>query len=141
MILHCSYEELEALRQGARVLLGVAEPAGVGAGVYAAEDRARVEALMPRLEGDMDVATLAEQGDLEASVEAVVQCLRAEMRAAVLATHPAEEVAVASYFDYAHALSVLGRLEEMGREMRAVIEVVTGEAVDERVATTFRFPD
>lgn len=141
MILYCSYEELEALRQGAGVLLGVAEHVGVCAGVAQPEELARVEALLPRLDGDMIVSTLEEQTDLQETLEAIVTCLRIEMEATVTATHPAEEIAVASYFDFAHALSVLGRLRGMGDEMRAMIEVVTGGNADEAIASTFRFPE
>lgn len=141
MILYCNYEELEALRHGASVLLGVTEHVGVCAGAAQPEDLVRVEALVPRLNGDMVVSTLEEQTDLEVTIEAIVTCLRVEMEASVVATHPAEDIAVASYFDFAHALSVLNRLQSMGDEMRAVIEVVTGETVDEGTATSFRFPD
>ena len=141
MILQCNYEELRALKQGARVFLGGGEEADTCAVAAPPEERARVEALLPRLEGDVGVPTLAEQIALETAVEAVVGCLRAEMEAHVVATHPADEVAVAAYFDFAHALAVLGRLREMGSEMRALIEVVTGAPATEHVADVFRFPD
>ena len=141
MILQCNYEELRALRLGARVFLGAGEEAGVCAVAAPPEERERVEALLPRLDGDVGVSTLADQIALESAVEAIVGCLRAEMEAHVVATHPADEVAVAAYFDFAHALAVLGRLREMGSEMRALIEVVTGAPADEHLTTVFRFPD
>lgn len=141
MILQCNYEELMALRQGARALLEVEEHGAVCAVAAPAEDRAQVEALVPRLESDLMVTTLSDQIEIEAAVQVIVECLAAEMEASVVATHPADEAAVAAYFDYAHALSVLGRLRDMGSEMRALIEVVTGTAVDEASAGAFRFPD
>ena len=141
MILHCSYEELEALRQGARVLLGVTEHAGVCAASARPEQLEGVEALMPRLDGHVYVSTLDDQRRLEETVGAIVACLRLEMEASVLATHPAEETAVASYFDFAHALSVLDRVWEMGEEMEALIELVTGEPPTPEVARTFVCPD
>jgi hypothetical protein len=141
VILQCNYEELRALKQGARVFLGAGEEAGACAVAAPPEERARVEALLPRLDGDVGIPTLAEQIALEEAVDAIVVCLRSEMEAHVVATHPADEVAVAAYFDFAHALAVLGRLRQIGSEMRALIEVVTGAPADERVATAFRFPD
>lgn len=104
-------------------------------------ERAQVEALLPELEGDVSLGTLAEQAEAEAAVRTIVACLRAEMDAAVVATHAADEIAVASYFDFAHALTVLTRLEEMGEHMRALIEVVTGSPPDAVLAASFAFPD
>ena len=98
-------------------------------------------ALLPRLEGDLTVETLAEQQRVQRAVAAIVQRLREEMDAAVLATHPAGEVAVASYFQYAHALGVLNRVAELGREMEALIEVVTGGPPTPETVANFRFPD
>lgn len=140
MILHCNYEELRALRSGGRSLLeGEAEaPSYV---LAPPENRARVEALLPRLDGDVSIESLAELRSIEAGVQAIVDFLRAEMEVTVVATHAADEQAVAAYFDFAHVLTVAHRLHELSTEMEALIELVTGEPVDAEAALTFRFPD
>lgn len=140
MILTCNYEEVNALRTGARAVLDARppEPCAVAA---PDQDRAPVQALMDRLEGDLEVQTLEEQRGLQATLDMIVACLRAEMDAVVVATHPAAEGAVAAYFDYAHAVAVRSRLAEMGDEMRAIIELMTGEPVDDTSAATVLFPD
>lgn len=91
--------------------------------------------------GDLSVETLAQQRALSRALGAIVECLRIEVEVLVAATHPAHEGAVAAYLDYAHALSVLGRLRELGNEMEAMIEVVTGQSAEGQTATTFQFPD
>lgn len=140
MILHCNYEELRALRSGGRSLLeGDAEASSYV--MAPPENRARVEALLPRLEGDVSVATLAEMRGITMAVEAILEFLRAEMDAAVVATHAADEYAVAAYFDFAHVLTVSHRLQEISSEMEALIELLTGESADAEMALTFRFPD
>lgn len=140
MILHCNYEELTALTAGGRSLLsGESEaPSYVLAPV---ESRARVEALLPRLVGDLTVSSLGEAQGVSLAVDAIVEHLRAEMEAVVVATHAADEGAVAAYFDFAHALSVSHRVHEMVAEMEALIELVTGEPADADTTRTFRFPD
>lgn len=140
MILHCNYEELRALRSGAGTVL---RGDGSGPCAVAAPSRARerVEFLLPTLDGDLSLSTLAEQAACEDAVRTILACLHAEMDSAIVATHPAAEPAVAAYFDYAHVRAVLGRLEEMGVHMRALIEVVTGAPADDEVALTFAFPD
>ncbi len=140
MILHCNYEELLALRAGADLVLR-GHDGRSGTVVAPAQTQARVESLVSTLHGDISLSTLAEQEACEDAVRAVLAALLAEMDAAVLAAHPAAEPAVVAYFDYAHVRSVLGRLEEMGVHMRALIEVVTGAPVDEQAALTFAFPD
>lgn len=140
MILRCDFEELRALKEGARMVLE--DEGGAGASVAAPpEGRAEVERLLPRLDGDLTVETLAEQRAVARALETIVGALRAEMEAAVVAHHPAEDAAVEAYFAFSHALTVLNRAEEIGQEMEALIEVVTGEEPDEEVARTFEFPD
>lgn len=140
MILRCTYEELAALRSGARAVLGdvVGEPSPVMA---PPESRARVEALVPQLMGDVSIQTLEEARGVEGAVVTIVSCLRAEMEAAVLAAHPADEQAVSAYFEFAHALLVAERLAEITAEMAALIELVTGEPPTEITARSFDFPD
>ena len=139
MILHCNFEELGALKQGASSLLG--QGRGEGASVAAPpEGREEVEALLPRLHGDLAIETLAEQRMVLRAVMAIVHRLREEMDLTIMATHAADESAVSSYFLFAHALSVLARLSEMGQEMEALIEVVTGNPPTPEVAATFVFP-
>lgn len=140
VILRCNYEELNALRAGARVLLEGQGESGCSV-VAPPTERASVEAFVGRLEGDLAVGTLHEQREVAFALEVIVECLRAEMDAAVVAAHPAAEIAVAAYFDYAHAYAVLGRVWELGEEMEAMIEVVTGAAPTPEIARTFVFPD
>lgn len=140
MILHCNYEELRALRSGGRSLLegGAEESSYV---LAPPEDRARVEALLPLLDGDVSVTTLAELLGVTLAVDAILAYLRAEMEAVVVATHAADESAVAAYFDFAHVLTVLSRLHDLAAEMEAMIELVTGVPADSETALTFRFPE
>jgi hypothetical protein len=140
MILRCNFEELGALRSGATGLLRGRPEAG-SAVVAPPEGLEEVEALFPRLDGDLSMETLEDQRRVLKGVVAIVSELREEMDTSVLATHPADESAVSSYFLYAHALSVLKRLTELGQEMEALIEIVTGSPATHEVAATFRFPD
>lgn len=141
MILRCNYEEVEALRGGARALLdrrSGSSPVGV---LAPPESRARVEALVPRLKGDLSVFTLAELWAVRVAVEAIVEHLREEMEAHVLASHAADESAVNAYFAFAHALTVASRVRELAEEMDAIIELVTGDSPTPETVRTFRFPD
>lgn len=140
MILHCNYEELGALRKGANALLS--ERSGDGVLVVAPpEGWEEVQALLPRLSGDLTMETLSEQRQVLRGVTAIVGQLKEEMDAFILDAHPGDESAVSSYFLYAHALAVLHRVMGLGEEMEALIEVVTGEAPTKDVAATFQFPD
>ena len=138
MILQCNYEEIRALRSGAHSWL---ESHPAEAVAVAAPGRPDVAALLPYLDGDLTIATLAEQRSLEAGMDAVVELLRVEMEILVVETHPAHENAVAAYFDFAHAYGVLARVQHIGREMQALIEVVTGSPATPEVARSFAFPD
>ncbi len=139
MIFACSYEEVRALEEGARSFLG--EPVGGGAVAAPPAARAAVEHLLPRLTGDLSFTTLADRDSAERGVRAVVLHLKRAMDTCILATHPADEPSVAAYFDYAHALSVLNRLEGMGREMLAIFELLKGGEPDPVDFHTFIFPD
>lgn len=140
MILRCTFEELGALKQGANVLLS--EGPGDRSLVAAPpEGWEQVQALLPRLSGDLAMETLADQRRVLEGVAAIVARLKDEMDLSVLASHPADESAVSSYFVYAHALAVLDRVVQLGDEMEALIEVVTGAPATPHVAATFRFPD
>ena len=140
MIVHCNFEELTALKTGARQILDGYAPAP---GVVAAppEERDNVAALLPHLSGDLSMETLAEQKALRSAVAVIVEILRVEMETTVTATHAAHEGAVAAYFDFAHAFSVLSRLEDIGQEMEALIELVTEGPVTDELARGFVFPD
>ncbi len=140
MILYCTFEELSAIAAGAeRVLAEV----GSGASVIVAppEVVADVEALLPRLSGDLSITTLAEQQSIARAVTYIVAELKQRMDALVVDEHPASEYAVGAYFDYAHALSVQDRVMRMGKEMGALIEVMTGRPPTAETAREFTFPD
>lgn len=140
MIFRCNYEELQALKSGARAALEADSDAG-GTVIAPPSVRVQLERLLPRLDGDLVVSTLEEQRSLEVALVAATEALLAEMNTSVLATHPASDTAVAAYFDYAHALTALDRIRAMGQEMVAVIELLAGGRVTEELASTFVFPD
>ena len=141
MILHFNYEEIQALTAGARAYLGEAGAPEAAAVLAPSEGRARVEALLPRLVGDLSLYTLEELRAVQGAVATVVELLRVQMESTVLATHAADEDAVSAYFDFAHGLTVLHRIDEMAEEMEAMIELVTGESPSLVAARTFQFPD
>ena len=105
------------------------------------EEREQVAALMPRLGGDFSVITLAEQRSLLHTLAIIVEMLRVEMESMVATNHPAHEVAVSAYFDFAHAFSVQTRVYEVGLEMEALVELVTRGPVTDELARDFAFPD
>jgi hypothetical protein len=140
VILHCSYEEMTAVRAGARVALagGEGHPTAVAAPPSVRPD---LDRLTSTLDGDLTLSTLDDQRVLERALQSVVAALRVEMEVAVVASHPAAEPAVSAYFEFAHALSLLERVRTVGAEMAALIEVVTGEPPTEESSRTFVFPD
>lgn len=135
MILNVNYEELRALATGAELLLMGDRQPGVPVAV-----RAQVERLVPRLVGDVEIETLAEQRDVRGAVAAISEFLHSQMDSKVLEHHPAHEEAVSFYFDYAHTIAVLSRLDEMGTEMSAIIELTTGHPATPDSAEGFVFP-
>ncbi len=141
MILRCNYEEVEALRDGARAFLDLPSPSSSGSVLAPSESRARIEALLPRLKGDLSLYTLSDLYAVRIAVEAIVEHLRVQMESHVLATHAADENAVNAYFAFAHALTVARRVREIGEEMEAIVELVTGGLPSPEAIRTFRFPD
>jgi hypothetical protein len=140
MILHCTFEELSALGAGGERVLA---EAGSGVSVVTAppEVIADVEALLPRLVGDLSVTTLAEQQSIARAVTFIVAELKQRLDAQILDTHPADEYAVGAYFDYAHALSVQDRVIRVGKEIAAVIELLTGTPPTPDMVRNFTVPD
>lgn len=140
MILHCTFEELSALGAGGERVLA---EAGSGVSVVTAppEVIADVEALLPRLIGDLSVTTLAEQQSIARAVTFIVAELKQRLDAQILDTHPADEYAVGAYFDYAHALSVQDRVVRVGKEIAAVIELLTGAPPTPDMVRNFTIPD
>lgn len=139
MILHCNFEELAALTAAVtRALESQAVVHGIAAPAQPLED---LEALLPRLVGDLAIPSLADHAAVRRAVAFVTDELRTRMDAVVVDQHPAAEDAVLAYFDYAHALSVLDRLDHIGREMAILVEVMTGEEPASESAQRFTFPD
>lgn len=140
MILHCTFEELSAISAGAERVLA---EAGSGAAVVVAppEIVADVEALLPRLNGDFSLNTLAEQQSIARAITYIVAELKHRMDCHIIEEHAAAEYAVGAYFDYAHAMTVQDRVARIGNEMSAIIEVMTGRAPTAEAAREFTFPD
>ena len=138
MILYCNFEELAAVSAGGNRL--VATAIGGDHPVLAPPQAlADLEALLPRLVGDVEVATLADQRAIERALELLVTDLGTRMDEAIQAEHAAAEDAVLAYFDYAHVRSVLDRVERMGAKMEGIIELATGVPADDEAARTFIF--
>jgi hypothetical protein len=140
VILRCNYEEISALRHGAQAFLERVRTEGAPP-TLPPDAHSEVDALIPRLVGDITISTLAELRSVEVALEGIVVALRAQMENAVTTTHAADEHAVAAYFEFAHALTVLHRVRELGTEMEALIELATGEAVTPMALRDFIFPD
>lgn len=140
MILYCTYEELSALSAGAERVLAENGDSNV---VVAAPPQvvADIEAMVPRLIGDLSMTTLSDQRSLGRAVAFVAMDLRQRMDAAITSSHPASESAVAAYFEYAHVLCLEERLRRIGAEMTAMIELMTGAPPSEDASRTMAFPD
>jgi hypothetical protein len=141
VILHVNYEEIRALGTGADLIRDAGQD-GSGSAVAAPSAAvARAEALRARLTGDLEIATLAEQRSVREAVAAICEHLRERLETTVIEFSPGHDQAVDLYFDYAHALTVLDRVDRLGVEMTAMIEVITGSQVTEADANRITFPD
>jgi hypothetical protein len=141
VILHCNFEELRALASGAELLLAGCDESCGSVVAAPAEALAQVELLRPRLNESLSITTLAEQRAVRGAIALICEGLHERMEEKVLQYHPAHEEAVNLYFDYAHAIAVLSRLDEIGAEMSALIELMTGAAPTDTAASTVTFPD
>jgi hypothetical protein len=140
MILNCNFEELQALRSGADLVLsGSGAPVEIGSGMVGTS--ADVEELIPLLDGSISVHSLSDLEAIAGAVGLISATLSRRLEEKVLELHPAHEEAVALYFDHAHSLVVLDRLARMAAEMRAIIELMTGEQPTAESASSVRFPD
>ena len=138
MILHCSFEELSALTSSIERVLDQADRGGVAAPPDILPD---LEALAPRLTGDLNLETLADQQRLERAIEHVLWDTRDRMESLILEQYPAAENAVQAYFDFAYLLTVHERIRQLGDEMRALIELMTGEPPSKETAGSFSFEE
>lgn len=141
MILNCNFEELLALSHGAEEVLAEVPDAEQGAIAAPSEALATLETLLPRLNGDISVATLEEQRRIRDAVATVHRNLHLRLDDVVVESGPASEESVGTYFDYAYVGIVLERLNSMGAEMEAMIELITGAPPTGETAATVTFPD
>jgi hypothetical protein len=139
VILNCDFEELAALTAAiGRALEDGRRGHPVAAPPVAVSD---LQELLARLVGDISVDSLAEQARLRRTVAFLADELRLRMDSTILGQHPAAEDAVLAYFDYARVLSVLLRLDRLGHEMAALVEVLTGQDPSTESAQQYSFGD
>lgn len=135
MILHLSFEELRAIASAGELIVAGETRGG---GVLAPPDWSdRVEQLLPRLVGDVSIATLQDQRRIRETMGLVVGEMHRRLDLQIIETHPGHEEAVALYFDYAHARTVLHRLDLMGAEMEAIADLIAGADAAGRAGMTF----
>jgi hypothetical protein len=136
VLVQCSFEELSALTAGAER----AREATLGGGVVAPPvELADVEALIPRLVGDLELHTLAEQRSVLRALDLILETLRNRMDVTILEQYVGAEDAVVAYFDYAHVLTTHERVRRAGERMEAIIELLTGAAATEESARQVAF--
>ena len=141
VIINFNFEEIRALSAGADLLLDSREARSSGTVAAPPEAISHVALLKPRLNGALSIETLDEQRQVRRAVSAICQGLHDRMDEMVVQYHPAHEEAVAYYFDYAHAFGVLSRLDAMGVQMSAMIELITGSEPTENTSRLVSFPD
>ncbi|HEX8905426.1 MAG TPA: hypothetical protein VF771_11315 [Longimicrobiaceae bacterium] len=98
-----------------------------------------VEQLLPRLIGDVSIETLDDQRRVQKAVSFICHDLHHRLDEQIIATNPANEDAVSLYFDYGHSRTVLYRLDQMGAEMEAIIDLIHGGSA--AAAGSVTFPD
>jgi len=138
MILTCDFEELTALNASIGRVFDAAGAGGVAAPPQVIAD---IEALAPRLVGDLPVESLDELRSIERAVAYLLEHTKSRMDAFVLHEHPAAESAVLSYFEYAHLITFLDRTRRLAEEMAALIELMTGRPAGEDSKRRFLFSE
>jgi hypothetical protein len=140
VILYCTFEELSAMSAGAHRVLAETEDAAV---VVAAPPQivADLEALAPRLTGDISIGTLAEQRSVARATAYILADLKQRLDATIVDENPASEASVQAYFEYANVLTFEDRLRRIGDQIAALIELMTGVAPTEETARTLSFPE
>lgn len=137
MILRMSFEEVTAVNAAGERLLSSPEGGGVAA---PPEVLAELEANLP-LRGDISVLTLAQQRRLTRGLDYVLDHLRRRMDVLIVELYVGADDAVNAYFDYANVLSLRARLDPIGTEMVALIELMTGSEPTAETAERVTFPD
>jgi len=141
VIVPINYEEIRALDAGAELIRSAGQEESGGCVAAPSAAMAHAESLRARLTGDLEIVTLADQRRVRLAVAAICEQLRDGLETTVIEFSPAHELAVDLYFDYAHAVTVLDRVDRLGAEMTAIIEVMTGAAVTDEDAERITFPD
>jgi hypothetical protein len=138
VILHCNFEELRALTAASELIVADAHDHR-GAVRASSEELRMVERLLPRLVGDVSIETLDDQRRVQRAVSFICRELMHRLDDQIIATNPANEDAVSLYFDYGHSRAVLHRLDLMGAEMEAMIDLIYGGSAT--AAGSVTFPD
>jgi hypothetical protein len=139
VILYLSFEELTALSAEAE---RARDAFGQGRGIVAPPQlHAEVENFAQLLTGDVSVTSLEQQESMRRVLDVLLQRARTRMDSSILEEHAAAESAVAAYFDYAHMLSASQRLDVIGAEMHAMLQLMAGRELDSEAARRFSFPD
>lgn len=138
MILQCTFEELSVMSAAAERVLAAAGAGGVAAPAQVITD---IEALAPRLTGDIGVHSLSEVNAIQRAARYLLDDARERTDALILEQYPAAEAAVVAYFEYAHILTFLDRTKRISAQMTALIELMTGVPPTEETAREVSFPD
>ena len=136
MILHCNFEELRALTAASEMIVADAHDHR-GAVAGSSDEVGTVERLLPRLIGDVSIETLDDQRRVQRAVSFICRELLHRLDDQIIATNPANEDAVSLYFDYGHSRAVLHRLDLMGAEMEAIIDLIYGGSATASGSVTF----
>lgn len=129
MILHCDFEELQALDRGAGLVLEAHAARSSWMAPVADGLLAQVEDLRPLLTGTISMADLQEVEAVQGAVNLISRTLLRLMQERIIEYHPAYEDAVNLYFDYAHVLGVEHRVNHMAAEMHALADLIGSEHI------------